>query len=157
MKRIPLRTRDGSIRDYALVDDADFDWLSDWRWHLKQGYAATASGKVGMHRVILELDFGDPRQGEHIDRNGLNNQRSNLRIAEHGQLDNQQNVGLRSDNTSGYRGVHWSKDHQKWRAQVCLNGKKHTLGWYDAPEDADAACKAFRAEQMPFSEDATTV
>lgn len=76
------------------------------------------------------------------------------RIAERGALDNGQNLGLRSTNTSGFRGVAWHKPTRKWLAKVTLNGKQHNLGSFETPEQADAVCKAFRAEHMPFSDDA---
>lgn len=154
------------MRAYALVDDADFEWLSQWRWSLNgRGYVSRteylrlSNGKerkraILMHRVILGLERGDPRQGEHENRNRLDCRRSNLRIAERGMLDNGQNVGPPGNNTSGYRGVSWHKRLRKWRARVWLAGKEYHLGWFDTVEEADEACKAFRAQYMPFSEDA---
>ena len=163
MGRIPLRARDGSIRAYALVDDADFAWLNQWDWYLEKTYAARkewATGKhhtIYLHRQILGLERGDPRMGEHENRDRLDYRRSNLRIAGQGHSDNQQNVGLRADNTSGYRGVTWHKLGRKWAARVKLNGKDHHLGLHDTAEMADAAAKAFRAKHMPFSEDAALI
>lgn len=110
---------------------------------------------IAMHRVILGLEAGDPRQGDHEDRNPLNNQRSNLRIAERASADNGQNRGPYSSNTSGYRGVTWNKRLRKWQAQAVLNCKQHYLGLFATAEQADAAVKAWRAEHMPFSEDAS--
>lgn len=158
MREIALRARDGRVRAYALVDDADFEWLSRWRWFIatRTGYVVRSCG-VYMHRLILGLETGDPRQGEHEDRNPLNNQRSNLRIAERGALDNGQNRGLYSNNTSGFRGVAWHKPTRKWLAKVRVDGKQHNLGSFETPEQADAACKAFRAKHMPFSDDARVV
>ena len=144
------------MRAWALVDAADFEWLNQWRWCLSMGYAVRTQGRrtVLMHRLILDLDFGDPRQGEHINRNRLDYRQSNLRIAERGDADNQQNHGLRADNSSGYRGVSLYGRTQRWQAQASLSGKMHHLGYFDTPEQADAVVKAFRAQHMPFSEDA---
>jgi hypothetical protein len=156
---IPLRARDGSVRAYAIVDAADFQWLNQWTWRLDR-YAFRSERIRGrhrtilMHRLILGLGWGDPREGEHEDRNRLNNQRSNLRIAERAGLDNQQNRGPNANSTSGFRGVSWHRRGRKWRAKVKLAGTDHYLGRFDTPEEADAACKAFRAEHMPFSSDA---
>lgn len=166
MKRIPLRGRRRHPGACALVDDADFEWLNQWRWCLdSKGYAGRneylprkggrqRNRKIKMHRLILGLEPGDRRMGEHIDRNPLNCRRSNLRIAA-GEADNKQNLGLSAVNTSGYRGVSWTSEGRKWKATVVLAGRHHHLGRHATPEQADAVVKAFRAEHMPFSEDAT--
>ncbi|HEX7606116.1 MAG TPA: HNH endonuclease, partial [Usitatibacter sp.] len=77
------------------MDDEDFEWLSRWRWHLTHyGYVARdeiVDGKqrrVAMHRVILGLAHGDPREGDHGNRNKRDNRRGNLIVvtkAENGQ------------------------------------------------------------------------
>ncbi|WP_420796654.1 AP2 domain-containing protein [Brevibacillus agri] len=89
-----------------------------------------------MHRLILSA-----RQGEfvdHIDGNKLNNVRSNLRLAT--KAGNQRNQRIRSDNTSGFRGVYWCKKSGKWRAQITVNNKRIALGSYD---DAASAASAY--------------
>lgn len=166
MKRIPLRTIDrATVRAWALVSDSDFAWLGRWRWCLSGGYV-TRHERIGehrgrkrrtikMHRQILGLEFGDPREGEHRNRNPLDNQRSNLRVASRASKDNHQNRGPRRDSKSGYRGVHYYPRLDRWTARVQLDGKKHFLGYHDTPEQADAICRLFRAENMPFSEEAT--
>jgi hypothetical protein len=157
VRRIPLWARDGSVRAHALVSARDYAWLNRWRWCLhSKGYAERKEGgrKFLMHRQILGLEPGDKRQGEHRNRNPLDCQRSNLRIAARGDLDNKQNLGLNANNTSGYRGVTWSQRHERWRAQVMLSYHNYYLGLHDTAEEADAAAKAFRAKHMPFSEDA---
>src|SRR5258708_36375432 len=95
MKRIPLRAKDGSVRAYALVDDEDFEHLSEWNWSLNpQGYAQRT---VTMHAEIMG------EMSDHVDRDGLNNRRGNLRPATKAQ--NAQNLSIRCDSSSGYRGV----------------------------------------------------
>lgn len=158
MKRIPLRARGGEIRAYAVVDDADFDWLNRWPWHLDSGYAARMElrdGKrrpVRMHRQILGLGPGDKRQGDHINRDRLDHRRANLRVCTRGDADNRQNVGLYSTNTSGYRGVGWDKSRNKWMAYGHIDDKMHNLGRYDTAESAAEVAAAFRREHMPFSQ-----
>lgn len=160
MKRIPLRRRDGTIRAEALVDEGDFEWLSQWRWCLNGEYVRRTefvNGKqraVLLHRQILGLEYGDPRQGEHRNRNPLDCRRSNLRIAGRGQADNQQNQGIYRNNTSGYRGVGWHKSRRKWQAYASLGGEQKYLGIFATAEEADAVAKAFRGAAMPFSDDA---
>lgn len=155
--KIPLFGR-GGIRDWSLVDYDDFDWLMERRWFLSDtGYAMRMEGgrknrhKVTMHRLIMGFPTAEV---DHINRNKLDNRRSNLRLVVVASVDNQQNVGVRADNTSGYRGVYLEKKTGRWRAEVMLRQRKHRLGGFATPEEADAACKAFRAQHMPFSEDA---
>lgn len=151
--RLPLAGR--ATGRAALVDAADFAQLCQYKWYLHQkGYAYRKgpSGNIYLHRMILGLERGDPRQGEHINRNPLDCRRGNLRIA-CGSRDNQQNLSLYRTSTTGYRGV--TRRGRRFIAQVMLNRRMHYLGIYDTAEDAGAVAAAFRAEHMPFSEDAT--
>jgi hypothetical protein len=77
---------------------------------------------------------------DHIDREQTNNIWSNLRAAT-----TQQNAGnckIRSDNTSGYRGVSWYRNNGKWRAGIKIDGKDKHLGFFNSPEEAFEAYKA---------------
>jgi hypothetical protein len=131
----------------ALVDDADYEELAKHKWFCdSRGYVAR---KVPhplkrqvtelMHRVILGLEYGDPRQGDHRNRNRLDNQRSNLRLASNGE--NQRNKGDYATNTSGVRGVYWYKPTQRWKAQINVDGKKKHLGYFQSIDDASEAYK----------------
>ncbi len=86
---IPLRAKDGSIKGHAMIDSIDVA-LSRWRWCLSRGYAVRgvrARGGhrlISLHRQILGLTFGDGVEVDHINRNKLDNRRSNLRIVTHG-------------------------------------------------------------------------
>lgn len=93
----------------TVIDAADYCLVKPYSWHLfrlpKHTYVRARSGgkEYLMHRVILGLDHGDPRVADHIDGNGLNNARSNLRICT-----NAENVRnrRRSSTNSGYKGVY---------------------------------------------------
>ena len=146
MKEIPL-TR-GLI---ALVDDEDYEELSQYKWQADgDGYATrnishpTIPGKtihLSMHRYLLGLEYGDPRKGDHKDTDRRNNRRGNLRICTVAQ--NVRNSGLRRDNTSGLKGVSWVNKYQKWIARIANQGQKIHLGYFDDPDKAYAAyCKA---------------
>jgi hypothetical protein len=150
MKEITL-TRGKS----AIVDDDDYPLLSQHKWcTLKTGktFYAVRRGKISegrkdeyiyMHREILRTNqFVD-----HVDRNGLNNQKGNLRAVSHKQ--NLENTGLRSDNKSGYTGVYWNKGKQLWSAEIFHDGKKMHLGYHSEKNDAVSARKA--AENRYFS------
>lgn len=95
------------------------------------------------HRLIFLFHHGYlPQYIDHIDGNPRNNKIENLRQATHQQ--NLCNTKLRKDNTSGYKGVSFRKDLNKWVAQSAFNGKQHYLGIFVNKEDAINAAKAFR-------------
>ena len=137
MKAIPL-TR-GHV---AIVDDCDNDWLSRWNWcYHAQGYAirgrckedGLGSQPIFMQNVIMGVSSGV----DHADRNSLNNQRANLRLATRSQ--NNANSGLSPRNTSGYRGVSWSEVSRKWLAQIWVDRAAIHLGLFVDPKDGARA------------------
>jgi hypothetical protein len=99
----------------------------------------------------MGLTWGDPRRPDHIDRNGLNNQRANLRIVTH--AENQQNLAqVTGRGTSPYRGVSWDHTARLWQGQARLRGKNRFIGRYETQELARDAVVAWRRANMPFSE-----
>lgn len=128
----------------ALVGDADFEWLNQWKWLAWKGhntfYAARnpAGGHKGrklifMHRQIL--DCKDDEQGDHEDHNGLNNQRYNLRICTHTQ--NLYNKIPRGK--SKYLGVEVRKSGM-FHARIRIDKIRVYLGSFETEE---AAAKAY--------------
>lgn len=113
----------------ALIDDEDFECVSKYTWCAQNDrgiwYAATmTSGSLGlkrrqikMHQLIIK-----PVSGlviDHINRNGLDNRRCNLRLVTHsGNRLNQKAPSIRSDSTSGVTGVSFNKKSQKWMARI---------------------------------------
>lgn len=153
MRRVPLRNRRGEVTAFALVDEADYERVIEAGPWSRQGGYVVHSGRadedgIRLHRFILGLGPGDPHV-DHVDRDPMNNQRANLRSATKAQ--NAQNLGVRSDNSSGERGVFWHKRAGKWQAQATLDGKHHYLGLHAELDDAVAAVRQWRAEHMPFS------
>jgi len=143
MKTIPL-----TQGKYAIVDDADYEWLNQWKWYAAKGrstfYAVRtvhlANGKkttIRMHREILGLDIGDKRDCDHKDQNGLNNRRFNLRTCTTGQ--NQRNRKPNKNGKSRYKGVGWNKEKQKWTAQITFNKHQEYLGGFTSENDAARA------------------
>ena len=139
MKKIYLSGKHGRNK-FALVDNEDFEWLSQHRWHLmSSGYAARAiplRGKLKfilMHRLIMATKRGF--EVDHKDMNKLNNQKLNLR-----NVTPAQNKTLRpklKSNTSGFQGVVFAQN--KWRAQISVNEKCLFLGQYQAKIEAALA------------------
>jgi len=135
---------------YALVDNSDFEWLNQWKWHyLNIGYAArrdySNGGKyVYMHRLITGVP--GTQQSDHINHNKLDNRRENLRLATKSQ--NMANTLPRKTNTSGFKGVSWDKSRNKWAVEITVNYKNIHLGRYT---DIKQAAQAYNeAAQKHF-------
>jgi hypothetical protein len=138
VRRIPL-TRG----KFALVDARDYYRLAKFAWHASgpaknKLYAARREGPkaIMMHRMIM--DAPDHLFVDHIDHNGLNNCRSNLRLCTPAQ--NRHNSLSIKTGTSKYKGVGWDKDRKKWRVGVRLNNKRHHVGHFT---DEIAAARAY--------------
>jgi len=123
----------------ALVDDADYNFLNCFKWYAKKmghSYYAMRHSNIGngkqkteyMHRVILGFQPDDKRQTDHIDGNGLNNQRSNLRVCTVTQ--NQQYSRKQVTGKSRYKGVNWDCRDCRWKSQIQVNGQKIHLGLF---------------------------
>jgi hypothetical protein len=158
MKTVLLRGEKAAGR-VALVDDGDYDLVLPYKWHVEEferpgcwpsGPYAAALTKVDGRWVGLRMHkflTGWPRT-DHIDHNGLNNQRSNLRPATNGQ--NGQNSRKRPGRTSAYKGVWWSKQCRKWQVGIRVDGKTLHLGLY--LDEIDAALAYDIAAQKYFGE-----
>lgn len=148
-----IRLTQGKV---TVVDDADFDWLNQWRWYAgKSGstyYAVRPKQQrnkrslIFMHREILKPP--ENRETDHKDGNGLNNQRYNLRVATHTQ--NQCNARKRKGTTSRFKGVYWDRLRSKWRAQIKIGGKEFHLGRFlsetEAAQSYNIAAKKYFGE-----------
>ena len=119
----------------AIVDDEDFDYLNQFKWHVFNNngkfYARRrfllSNGnisKILMHRFIMK-----PNKDmviDHLDGNPLNNQKTNLRICT--QSENNKNRNLNINNRSGFKGVYWFEKIKKWRTHIRNNKKIIYLG-----------------------------
>jgi len=141
MKKIQLgghRYKNCPVQGYALVDNEDFVELNKYTWCIQSGYAyrrCKKSETVFMHKLIMKTPKG--MDTDHINGNGLDNRKENLRICTHAQ--NLMNQRKRKNNTSGYKGVCWSKDSKKWMAKIMLNYKSIYLGLFTHKKDASVA------------------
>jgi len=79
-------------------------------------------------------NIDDKRIVDHIDRDKLNNHISNLRFAT--DSENQQNRTINYNNTSGFIGVRWNKQREKWQATITVNKISDNLGFFINKEDA---------------------
>lgn len=109
-------------------------------------YFLSIDGKTYLgHRLVFFLELGDwPKEVDHIDGNPSNNKRSNLRIVTSAQ--NSWNTVKHKDNTSGYKNVFWSNEHQKYRARFMINGKNIEVGLFDDPKEASEKVSEIRAK-----------
>lgn len=106
------------------------------------------------HRLVWLLVYGVRPEHEidHIDRNPMNNKIENLRAAS--PSENQHNQGMRRNNTSGYPGVYFNKQRNKYEANICLNGKQTFLGYYPTAIEACTAYMIAKIKYHPSSPDA---
>lgn len=127
----------------VLVDDDDYEDLSKYKWGQLKSYGVTyarrgtrINGKrvtILMHRVIMNAPDGE--EVDHRDGSGLNNQKSNLRLASI--QENRRN--RKGHNRTGYTGVTPSKNGERFKARIKHEGVTHLLGTHDTPEDAARA------------------
>jgi hypothetical protein len=137
----------------ALVDDEDYEYLSQWTWMsskkgnniyvIRRQYVDERNSngmkktiKFSMHRVLLKVE--DKKQFiDHLDGNALNNQKSNLRLASMSQ--NNRNTRKAKNCSSQYKGVSWLPKFKKWKVDIYVNGKNKGLGLFKNEEDAGRA------------------
>jgi len=141
----------------AIVDDADFAWLSQWKWYAQVNasggfYAArkdSSRALIYMHRLINRTPDG--LVTDHKDGDGLNNRRANLRTAS--QVQNMMNRRGKKRGTSKFKGVYLSTGTNKskvWAASIRIAGKPKFLGRFATEQDAAAAYAA--AANIHFGE-----
>lgn len=153
MKIIPLTK--GKV---TLVDDDDFEYLNQWTWFtveshktfyaVRTDYPTPSKGvRIWMHKEILRLN--DPNlYVDHIDRNGLNNQRSNLREATRSK--NMVNRSNFINSKSKFKGVSWDSQRNRWKVYVVNDGVKNFVGRFKSETEAalayNEACKKIHGE-----------
>ncbi len=156
MKEIPL------TRGYrAIVDDDDYERLSAKRWRASVmkpradgsvtvyaiGSTSLRDGKertLFLHRVVLDAPKG--KQVDHINGDGLDNRKENLRICTN--AENNRNRRPYPYGDSKFKGVSWAKRDEKWRATIKMNGKRIHLGYFTREIDAANAYDAAAIERF---------
>lgn len=133
----------------AIVDDEDFEKVNQFKWqtkiHKDTSYASRCDYGGGAYKVEIKMHrfiINAPKEKfvDHINGNGLDNRKENLRLCTH--AENQRNAKIRSDNKSGYKGVGWNKQKNKWETRVRLNGRPKIVGFFSDPVDAAKAYDA---------------
>lgn len=125
------------------IDDEDAERVLKFKWcvHYKYKYGhyrltdvrtnTIKNGKrrqIALHKLLTSYKIVD-----HADRNVLNNKKENLRNCSN--AENLRNKGLQSNNTSGFKGVYWNKNRNKFQAQIKFNGKNFYLGLYNTLQE----------------------
>ena len=137
---------------YSLVDTEDYYWLNKHKWSVAKRigvtYAQTANKSDGkwqpilMHKLIMQ-----PPDGfvvDHINENGLDNRRCNLRLSNKAQ--NVINSSKKKIGNSKYTGVHFSKGTLSWHAYITFDKKRKHIGCFDTEEEARLARAKYEVE-----------
>lgn len=125
---------------FAKVDKEDLPKVDGKVWGPTKGGKTTyatrrlqgTNSSIGMHRVIVDAPPG--MEVDHVNGNGLDNRRHNLRLCTKSQ--NQGNRQKHRQSASKFKGVWWDKSKQKWRAAVRVNGRRIYGGLFLREEDA---------------------
>lgn len=123
---------------FTLLDEKDYDYLCQWEWKLnRDGYAyrSLKGRNILIHRIITNATEG--MEVDHKNGDRLDNRRENLRVVL--PKYNRWNKGMRKDNTFGFKGVGYSKQKGRCRADIKLNGTSMLIGYFTSIEDASEA------------------
>ncbi len=153
-----IQLTDGSV---ATVDGDDYECVSQFYWFpVRQANGKSACpaaciwfpgqthGTLSLAQYIMEV----PQRivPDHKNRNPLNNQRSNLRLAT--QKQNSQNKSKRLNTSSQYKGVSWRKEVGRWIAYIVVDGTYKHLGYFPPEQEEEAALAYDTAAIKAFGE-----
>lgn len=143
---------------FAIVDQDDFEKFKEYKWHLLRVHSRSQyAGRMvkrgnkrcreTMHRVVTNAPDG--LYVDHINHNGLDNRKENLRIVTPEQ--NAWNTRGQDNNISSqYKGVSWNKKRRKWVVSIRIDRKSKHIGFFEDEKEAaaayDKAAKKHRGE-----------
>lgn len=141
-QRIPL-TRG----KYAIVDPEDYERLNKYKWHARKGVNTFYAGRTvrtdtKKHLIQMHREVIDPPCHllvDHINRNGLDNRKANVRLATKSQNNLNRPYIKPKGSCSKYRGISWDKRRKKWKAQICFNSIQTKIGYFDNEIEAAKA------------------
>ena len=140
------------------MDPEDYDRLNKYKWHVVRGnntYYAGRNARIGKKRISIKMHREvihppDHLFADHINRNGWDNRKANLRPATRAQNTLNRSLINTKPSSSKYNGVSWSKSQKKWHAQLGLNGKYKFLGYFHdeikAARAYDEAAKKYHGD-----------
>ena len=139
---IVIYTKDSIEKCRALIDIEDKVLIINNKWCTNtSNYVISGSSTpfIYLHRLIMGAIEGD--YVDHLNGNTLDNRKINLRICTN-QENSENKTKLAENNTSSVLGVHFDKSRNKWKVEICENGKTHFLGRFENLENAKLARKA---------------
>ena len=160
MKTVPLHGKKAAGR-VVRVDDGDYDLVMQYRWNVYERpatattrgsgpYATTniGDGRAGRRSLRMHCLIMGAKGIDHRDHDGLNNQRSNLRVAT--QTQNAHNMRSHRPSKSSYKGVIWSSHKRRWTVKIIALGRAHHIGYFWSELEAayayDAAAREYFGE-----------
>jgi hypothetical protein len=142
----------------ALVDDEDFERVSQYKWRAQKANRVkrlkfyVVSGQSPSLILLHRLIVGAPKSAvvDHISGDGLDNRRGNLRLATHAQNMRNSATVLLTHNSSGFRGVSWCKNQNRWRTRLAVDGNLMHVGYFtdklEAAKAYNEAAKKYHGE-----------
>ena len=137
MKKIALYGEKGKGK-YIFLDNEDFGKVNQYKWYYESGYATNKSWlkpKIRIHQLILKSK--NNKEIDHINGNGLDNRKCNLRLVSH--KNNSINRKINKNNSSGFKGVSFKKDIHKWQSSIRVNYKIIYLGYFKTAKEGAIA------------------
>jgi len=133
---------------FIIVDEDDFYKIINYKWsvyktkdygstYYARTYIKELKKNVLLHRFIMNCDDEEKRIIDHINNNGLDCRKLNLRFSNH--TLNNMNRRIQRNNKSGYRGVCWNATNKKWSSQIQYKRKQIFIGNFDDKRDAAIA------------------
>lgn len=130
----------------AIVDPEDYEWLSQWKWCAFKSrsvyYAVRTIGRHSSPRMIMMHHLILPRKEgfltDHINGNGVDNRRVNLRYCTRSQNQYNQRQQVR-DKSSMFKGVYFCKERGTWAAQIVIKNRRILIGRFASEHNAAVA------------------